>query len=451
MQTQRLLNRLDTAPLGRFHIRLLLVVGICWVWAAYGVTVVGYLLPLVRSEWHIRPSKLGLMASFGMFGMMVGSVLAGALADRLGRRMTLEVIMLYVGLALALSAISWNYPLLLTLRFFTGMGLGAILPVSGTLISEYSPVKQRGRLLVLQNLFWGLGGVLAALVGYLVVLRWGWRPALLFGVLALLTVPLIRLTLPESVRFLITQRRMKEARKIVEHICVTPDGQSSDDETGSQVNEQLPVPAENNSKQQQGIWSRRYVQITSTLWVMWFALNYIFQGVFVWLPSILEAEGSTLEHSYLVSAVINLGQVPGAIIAASLADVANRRNMLILFLTLLAGSAFLFGFAQTIPLVMVLGFLLTVCNGAAWGLAYPFTTELYPTRIRGSATGWANGFGRLGGVVAPYLVGILLQRGVDRLGIFAILAAAPLLVTVTLAGIRKTTTGRSLEEITEAR
>jgi len=237
----------------------------------------------------------------------------------------------------------------------------------------------------------------------------------------------------------------------VEHICVTPDGQSSDDETGSQVNEQLPLPAENNSKQQQWIWSRRYVQITSTLWVMWFALNYIFQGVFVWLPSILEAEGSTLEHSYLVSAVINLGQVPGAIIAASLADVANRRNMLILFLTLLAGSAFLFGFAQTIPLVMVLGFLLTVCNGAAWGLAYPFTTELYPTRIRGSATGWANGFGRLGGVVAPYLVGILLQRGVDRLGIFAILAAAPLLVTVTLAGIRKTTTGRSLEEITEAR
>jgi putative MFS transporter len=381
------------------------------------------------------------MASFGMFGMMVGSVLAGALADRLGRRMTLEVIMLYVGLALALSAISWNYPLLLTLRFFTGMGLGAILPVSGTLISEYSPVKQRGRLLVLQNLFWGLGGVLAALVGYLVVLRWGWRPALLFGVLALLTVPLIRLTLPESVRFLITQRRMKEARKIVEHICVTPDGQSSDDETGSQVNEQLPVPAENNSKQQQGIWSRRYVQITSTLWVMWFALNYIFQGVFVWLPSILEAEGSTLEHSYLVSAVINLGQVPGAIIAASLADVANRRNMLILFLTLLAGSAFLFGFAQTIPLVMVLGFLLTVCNGAAWGLhirlqpscTLPAYAVLLPVGQMALA-GWA-------GVVAPYLVGILLQRGVDRLGIFAILAAAPLLVTVTLAGIRKTTTG----------
>lgn len=448
MQTQGLLNRLDAAPLGRFHLRLLLVVGTCWIWAAYGVTVVGYLLPLVKSEWHIRPGELGLMASFGMFGMMVGSVLAGALADRLGRRTTLEVIMLYVGVILALSAVSWNYPLLLALRFFTGMGLGAILPVSGTLISEYSPVRQRGRLLVLQNLFWGLGGVLAALVGYLIVLRWGWRPALLFGVLALLTVPLIRLTVPESVRFLITKGRLEEARRVVEYICGFSGELGLNDAADNQINEKLSSSSSNS--QSQGIWSRRYFQITVTLWVMWFALNYIFQGVFVWLPSILEAEGSTLERSYLVSAVVNLGQVPGAIIAASLADVANRRNMLILFLTLLAGSAFLFGFAHTLPLVMILGFLLTVCNGAAWGMAYPFTTELYPTRIRGSATGWANGFGRLGGVVAPYLVGMLIQGGIERLGIFAILAAAPLLVTLTLAGVKKTTTGRSLEEIAEA-
>lgn len=446
MQTQLLLNRLDSAPLGRFHIRLLLVVGTCWIWAAYGVTVVGYLLPLVRSDWHIRPGELGLMASFGMLGMTAGSVLAGALADRLGRRMTLEVIMLYVGLVLALSAVSWNYALLLILRFFTGMGLGAILPVSGTLISEFSPIRQRGRLLVLQNLFWGLGGVLAALVGYLVVLRWGWRPALLFGILALFSAPLIHLTLPESVRFLITKGRLEEARRVVECICGVPAEAGWNDTADNRVNGGLSTSSIENT-QPQGIWSQRYLQITVTLWVMWFALNYIFQGVFVWLPSILEAEGSTLERSYLVSAVINFGQVPGAVIAASLADVANRRNMLVLFLTLLAGSAFLFGFAQTFPLVVILGFLLTVCNGAAWGMAYPFTTELYPTRIRGSATGWANGFGRLGGVAAPYLVGMLIQGGVGRLGIFAILAAAPLLTTLILAGIRQTTTGRSLEEI----
>lgn len=449
MQTQVLLNRLDAAPLGRFHLRLLLVVGICWIWAAYGVTVVGYLLPLVKAEWNIRPGELGLMASFGMFGMMVGSVLAGALADRFGRRTTLEAIMVYVGVTLALSAISWNYLFLLALRFFTGVGLGAILPVSGTLISEYSPVRQRGRLLVLQNLFWGLGGVLAALVGYLVVLRWGWRPALLFGVLALLSSPLIHLSLPESVRFLLAKGRIEEARRVVENIHGISDWGTSNNEMGAHSNDHLPASSADNSRAQ-GIWSRRYLQITITLWVLWFALNFIFQGVFVWLPSILAAEGSTLEHSYLVSAVVNLGQVPGAIIAASLADVANRRNTLILFLTLLAGSAFLFGFAQTIPLVIVLGFLLTVCNGAVWGMAYPFTTELYPTRIRAAATGWANGFGRLGGVVAPYLVGVLIQGGVGRLGIFAILAAAPLLVTLALAGIKQATTGRSLEEITEA-
>jgi putative MFS transporter len=88
-------------------------------------------------------------------------------------------------------------------------------------------------------------------------------------------------------------------------------------------------------------------------------------------------------------------------------------------------------------------------NGAAWGLAYPFTTELYPTRMRGAATGWATGFGRIGGIVAPLVVGALIAARSGNALIFSLLGAAPALATLSLAGLRQSTTGRTLEEISQ--
>jgi MFS transporter, putative metabolite:H+ symporter len=97
--------------------------------------------------------------------------------------------------------------------------------------------------------------------------------------------------------------------------------------------------------------------------------------------------------------------------------------------------------------VLGMGFLLMVFNGMAWGLAYPFSAELYPTRMRGSATGWANGIGRIGGVLAPIVVGLVVQAGNSLVTVFTILACAPFLATLILSNIRLETTGRSLEEI----
>ena len=102
---------------------------------------------------------------------------------------------------------------LLILRFFTGMGLGAVLPTGGTLVSEFSPTRLRGTLLVLLNGFWGLGGTLAALVGYFLVLHTGWRPAMIFGGLAIISGLLIHWLLPESLRFLLSKGMIEKAQK----------------------------------------------------------------------------------------------------------------------------------------------------------------------------------------------------------------------------------------------
>ena len=112
-----------------------------------------------------------------------------------------------------ISSTAWNFASLLVMRLLTGIGLGAIIPVISTLITEFSPSKVRGTLSVLINGCWGLGGTLAAFVGYKVVLNYGWRLAMLFGCVAFLLSLLVRILLPESMRYLIGKGRLEEAQK----------------------------------------------------------------------------------------------------------------------------------------------------------------------------------------------------------------------------------------------
>jgi MFS transporter, putative metabolite:H+ symporter len=437
---QSYLEDFDHARLGGFHVRMVIVTGLCWMWAGLGVSTIGFIIPALRSDWGLSSSQAGLVASAGLVGMMIGSVLAGSLSDRIGRRTTLVLDMLWLGLFSALSSLAGSYPVLLGLRLLAGLGLGAVLPVASTLVSEYSPVRYRGGMLTLLNSFWGLGGGLAALVGYLLVGEFGWRPALLFTGLAVISAPMVWWLLPESMRFLIGRGRLEDALATAHRIDVPLDPQHTLNPPTSPVKS----PA---VRAHEWPWSAPYLGRTASLWLLWFALNFTFQGVFVWLPSLLMAAGNSLTQSSLLSIFISLGQVPGTILAAFLADHFNRRTTMVAFLVFWAGALVMFGFSAAPAAILFWGFLLAGGNGASWGLAYPFTTELYPTRMRGTATGWATGFGRAGGILAPLVIGYLIQSGVPNTLIFILLGASPIVATLGLIGLRQSTTGRALEEI----
>jgi putative MFS transporter len=436
-----LLTRLDTARFNSFHLRLILLTGAGWLLAGYGVTIIGFLLPTLGAEWGVSSAALGVMAGAGMAGMLIGSILAGVLSDRLGRRNTLFYTLLFVGISFLLSAQAWNYGSLLSMRLLTGIGLGAILPVSSTLVTEFSPNRHRGAMSATLPGCWGLGGTAAALVGYTVVQHYGWRPAMWIGGVAFILTPLVRFGLPESLRFLLGKGHTADAESAIERIKPEPDQkakpviESPESETGA------------NEPQNGGLWSPVFARITLALWVMWLALNFFYQGAFIWLPVLLAGAGGGGGRSFLLTLVISLGQLPGTVVMAILADRFSRRKLILLSLALLAGGSFLFGLSQSVGWVLGVGFLLMAFNGMAWALAYPFSAELYPTRMRGAATGWANGVGRIGGVLAPIAVGLVIQSGGSLTAVFTMLAAAPFLATLILSNIRLETTGRSLEEI----
>ncbi|PKN99544.1 MAG: hypothetical protein CVU42_07475 [Chloroflexi bacterium HGW-Chloroflexi-4] len=440
MNENEILYRFDHAKLGKFHLALILLSGACWALVAYGVTIIGFLLPSLRQEWQVSSSLLGVMAGAGLLGMFIGSIIGGTLADKIGRRKTLVWALFISGIFFLISSMAWNFYSLLALRLFTGMGLGAVIPIISTMITEFSPSKVRGTLSVLINGCWGLGGTIAAFVGYKIVLIYGWRLSMLFGCVAFLLSVMVRILLPESMRYLISKGKLDEAEKQLTRINLT----YSDNLESIKRPEVATVEHKISSG---GMWSANFARITASLWFMWIALNFLYQGVLVWMPTLLASTQITEGRSFLLTLLISLGQIPGTLIVAFLVDRTRRAKLLIISLVLLTFATLLMGISQNDIWILAIGFLLMIFNGMTWGMAYSVSSELYPTRMRGAATGWAAGVGRLGGVPAPIVVGLIMQDGGSLSLVFTLLAIAPFLAIIVISTLKMDTTGKSLEVI----
>ena len=210
-------ERLDRLPVTGKHKRLLVGSGIGWALDAMDVGLISFIMAALAVHWGITPTQSSWLASIGFVGMALGATFGGLLADKFGRRHVFALTLLVYGLATGASALATGLAMLLILRFIVGLGLGAELPVASTLISEFSPVKVRGRMVVLLEAFWAVGWILAAVIGTFVVgaSASGWRWALALGMVPAFYALFVRMKLPESVRFLESKGRHAEAEDIV--------------------------------------------------------------------------------------------------------------------------------------------------------------------------------------------------------------------------------------------
>ena len=412
-------ERLDRLPVTGKHKKLLIGSGIGWALDAMDVGLISFIMAALAVHWGITPTESSWLASIGFIGMAIGATFGGLLADKFGRRHVFTLTLLVYGLATGASALATGLVMLLVLRFLIGLGLGAELPVASTLISEFSPVKVRGRMVVLLEAFLAVGWILAAVIGTFVVGAHdsGWRWALALGMVPAFYALYVRLHLPESVRFLESRGRHEEAEEIVASFeaAVPTDAELADAPS-------TPTFAEDDVTSR-SIWSPSLRGRTAALWTVWFCVNLSYYGAFVWIPSLLVADGFSLVKSFSFTLIITLAQLPGYAMAAWLIEVWGRRVTLAAFLVGSACAAGLYGFAHTEWLILVAGCLLSFFNLGAWGALYAVGPELYPTHLRGAGTGAAAGFGRLASIIAPLLVPLILA-GAGSGWLFALFAAA---------------------------
>lgn len=437
------LERLEALPLGRFHYKLLLVTGLGWLFDSMDTGLIAFILPVLAKEWGLAPGQMGLIGSIGLIGMALGAVVSGTIADRIGRKKVFTITVLLYSIASAFCALSWNYQSLLVFRFLVGFGLGGELPVAATLVSEYAPSRVRGRFIVLLESFWGLGWIAAACIAYFFIPIYGWRMAFLIGALPALYVCLIRMHMPESVRYLLAHGRVGEARQIVVslerqlHVPVAPF--VSEKET-------VPVIAKASFRE---LWKKPFASRTIMLWLVWFGINFSYYGIFMWLPSLVFQQGFTVVKTFEYVLIMTLAQLPGYYCAAWLVDKIGRKYTLSAFLLFSGVASYFFGHASTAAALMMWGSVMSFFNLGAWGVLYTYTPEQYPTAIRALGSGWAAGFGRFGGMAAPMMVGALLARSFGFASVFYMFALVFAAVAVIVMSLGVESKQKDLESISE--
>ncbi|MBQ1919563.1 MAG: MFS transporter [Selenomonas sp.] len=440
-----ILQRLESLPVGSFHYKLLILTGLGWLFDSMDTGLIAFVLPVLAKEWSLSPAQVGWIGSIGLIGMALGAVLAGTLADRIGRKKVFSITVLLYSLSTGMCALAWSYESLLVFRFLVGFGLGGELPVAATLMSEYAPSHLRGRFIVLLESFWGVGWLVAACISYLVIPVFGWQIAFVIGTLPALYVFLIRLHMPESIRYLLTKNRIKEAQDVI-LLLEKKLGVKSQPFTG--MTDMSAIKREQETAPKfTALWSKPFRTRTAMLWLAWFGIVFSYYGIFMWLPSIVYAQGFAVVKTFEYVLIMTLAQLPGYYAAAWLVDVIGRKYTLSLFLLLSGVCSFFFGNAATPETLLAWGAAMSFFNLGAWGVIYTYTPEQYPTQIRALGSGWAAGFGRIGGMLAPMLVGVMLGNAFGMNTIFLMFASVFVIISAVVILLGKESKKKTLEEL----
>lgn len=386
----------NTAPISRN--KLLGVAGLGWLFDAMDVGILSFVIAALHEDWNLTTAQMGWIGSVNSIGMAVGAFVFGIYADRVGRKKIFIITLLLFSLASGVSALTTTLAAFMILRFFVGMGLGGELPVASTLVSESVPARERGRVVVLLESFWAAGWLIAALISYFIIPSYGWRIALLLTALPALYALYLRINLPDSPQF--------SAKKDVLRSIST------------------------NIKD---VWSKKYRKPTFMLWIVWFTVVFSYYGMFLWLPSVMVLKGFTMIQSFGYVLIMTLAQLPGYFSAAWLIEKIGRKFVLVTYLFGTAASALIFGNAETVGMLLAAGAFLSFFNLGAWGALYAYSPEQYPTVIRGTGTGMAASFGRVGGILGPLLVGFMLTAGYGIEWIFGIFCASIIIGALAVA------------------
>jgi len=405
-------DAIDRIGFGRFQKRLLGVCGVTWAADAAEVFLIAFALPGFKEEFALSSGEAGLVVSSTFLGMFIGAWFWGTLSDRIGRRTGFQItiaIFAIFGLASAFAPSVWW---LAFLRMMTGFGLGGALPLDFSLFAEYLPRKNRGRWLVLLESFWGVGTLVAAGLAWILVPTVGWRYLLATSAVAALFVLWVRMRVPESPRWLMTQGREPEARAILNQVAR---------ENGvAPIDEPLAPPPPAPKVGPGDLLRPRLRRITITNWTAWFLLSFSYYGIFVWLPTVLKEEYGFISSYAWVFFLVAV-QMPGYFSAAWLVEKWGRKPTLTLYLSASGVFTFLWAMVNSVELVFVTAALMSFFSLGAFATLYTYTPETYPTTLRTTGMGSASGWARVGGFIAPFVGGLLFDASlVLALSVFAL-------------------------------
>ena len=457
------LATLDSGRVRSFHLRTVVITGMGFLTDAYDLFVISLAIPIISAVYGTGGSlsnvETGLLGAAALMGAVLGPLLFGPLADRYGRRLVYSITLSMLAVGAVGSAFSAPFlglstvEVLILWRFLLGVGVGGEYPLSATIMSEYSNIRSRGRLVAMVFAMQGFGLLAGAGVSLAVVystssLDLAWRIILGAGAVPALLTIYFRTRLPETPRYSLSRGDVSGAARTVGTV------------TGTTV---AAVSRPRSTRVPLATIFRSYGLLIVGTSLSWFLLDVAYYSTSIFNPVILAHIGFADVQGLGVLAAVRLlalgnvlialvAAVPGYWVAVALIDPVGRRPLQLIGFAVMAAAFLLLSFAYG-PLIAVLpaflvlyGLTFFFANFGPNTTTFVYPSEVFPTSFRSTGHGIAAASGKAGAVLAVFLFPTLVAAyGLPWfLGVLAVASFLGFVVTITLL---PETSRRSLEDV----
>ncbi len=415
------------------------LLGLMMLFDSWDSISIAFTLPSIAAEWSLNTVQGGWLISAGYGGQLLGAITGGSLAERRGRLPVLRPLVVMMCLLAVACGLAQSFEQLIALRLILGLAIGGALPVAICYINEIAPAKTRGRFFGTFQFLMLSGFGLASLSSAYVVPAFGWRAMFILGATPLLLVPFL-FAFPESPRWLAGRGLRDQAAKALLRLGGNP---VEADPAGPPA-----APAATHRPPASILLSPRFRALTAVTGLLWFLTSLVSFGLVTWVPSIYVGVfhipiAQALKYSAIASVLIFviplilrqtidrfgrrlpaiLGTATGGLSLVALAFVDHRLETLIVTLTVL-GSA-----------------------GASIGsmVLWPYTAEVYETRVRAVALGSASSLARGASMLTPLAVGGVLAISGSIAPVFLLFGVSAVTVALLWTLATKETAGREID------
>lgn len=415
----------------RFHLLVFLWCFYAIAFDGFDIALYGIGLPSMMNEYDLTLVEAGAIGSYTLVGMMLGSFILGSLSDFIGRKKILALCMILFSVFSLLAGLAPNSLIFTIMRFIAALGMGGLMPAVIAIMTEYSPKKKRAMIVATMYCGYSIGAILASLIGMYVMESIGWRFLYWLGIIPLFTLPFFLKQFPESLSYLILRNHGKEIANILNKVDPKANYQATDDFEYVAVKERAKgLPAKK-------LFTDNRVVSTLAFWTMVFSCLLMIYGLNTWLPKIMQGSGYGITSSLSFSLVLGVGQIGGSLLGGYLVDRVGHRKVLLFMFTIGAICFASLSITSNTYLLYVLIALGGACTGGTQNLVNPYISEFYPQEIRTTGLSVTVGIGRIGAILAPLIIGLLLTTNLEPQQAFMAFAVPSIMGGIALLAVQE--------------
>jgi benzoate transport len=395
----------------------------------FDVLAISFASPGIAAEWQTTRAALGFILSAELWGMALGSILLGGVADSMGRKPTILGCLLVMVLGMFMVTQTGNLYVLCAWRVLTGIGIGGMLAAINAQAAEFANNRNRATVIAAMSAGYPVGGVVGGLIVSRLLEYYDWRVVFWFGTtMTALMIPLVVFMMPESIHWLV-RRKPADALERINAVLR---------KLGHRLVELVPdINEQEKGKAWVDLFSRRYIATTLLLACAYFLHIANFYFILKWVPDIIVRMGFAASNAGDIITMASVGGLLGCVAFAVIGrKMAPKRLTIGLFVLSWLGTNV---FGQVPEDLLVIAIVVAIAgffiNAGIVGL-YTLAAQLFPTHLRASGTGFMVGFGRGGSMLSPIVVGYLFEAELGLSTVALVMASTSILAALALVRLK---------------